>query len=107
MPGSLKPHATNDANTVPATITHDTSTASHGALVFDVHVATEHKSDPPASAADRAAPASPPSSRGQAFMLGDELPLEDDGRDEDEDSDDSEDLSDDEDECWGRQRQEE
>jgi hypothetical protein len=67
--------------------------------VFDVHVATEHKSDPPGSAADRAAPASPPSSRGQAFMLGDELPLEDDGRDED--SDDSEDLSDDEDECCG------
>jgi hypothetical protein len=70
--------------------------------VFDVHVATEHKSDPPGSAADRAtAPSSPPSSRGQAFMLGDELPLEDDGRDEDEDSDDSEALSDDDDECCG------
>jgi hypothetical protein len=77
-------------------------------VFIDVHVATEHKSDPPGSAFDRAAPeaaSSPPSSssRGQAFALlhGDELPLEDDGRDEDEDSDDSEDLSDDEDECCG------
>jgi len=74
-------------------------------VFIDVHVATEHKSDPPFGF-DRAAPApsSPPSSsRGQAFALrhGDELPLEDDGRDEDEDSDDSEDLSDDEAECCG------